>query len=138
MIEESYVKVVSRNEEKVQGLDLVWPRFVFHPGLREFGVKSKKVLIKQILREKMENQSAPRVKHEFQEYGIWLTEQLHDKHHKALYIKLAKERSRSLLEKARIFTIDYKTKSANRGRLFMWKLAELEKEQKNKRSPSRL
>ena len=90
--------------------------------------------IKQILREKIEKQGAPRAKHEFQEYGIWLSEQLHDKRHKALYIKLAKEKPRLRLEKARVFATSYNTKSVNRGRLFMWKLSELEKEKKSKSS----
>jgi len=86
--------------------------------------------IKDILRERIEKQGAVHAKHEFQEYGIWLSEQLHDKKHKALYIKLAKEKPRSLLERAKVFAIDYNSKSINRGRLFMWKLADLEKQKK--------
>ena len=88
--------------------------------------------IKDILKRAIEKKGAPRAKHEFQEYGIWLSDQLHDRRHKALYIKLAKENPRPRLETARIFAIDYPTKSVNRGRLFMWKLTELEKEQKKK------
>ncbi|OGY26417.1 MAG: hypothetical protein A2Z42_04640 [Candidatus Woykebacteria bacterium RBG_19FT_COMBO_43_10] len=84
--------------------------------------------LKNILERAMGRKGSPRAKHEFQEYGIWLSEQLHDKRHKALYIKLAKEKPRSRLETARIFSIDYPTKSVNRGRLFMWKLVELDKE----------
>lgn len=86
--------------------------------------------IKQILKDKAKKQGAPRARHEFQEYGIRIAEQLHDNKHKALYIKLAKERPRSRLESARIFATDYDTKSVNRGRLFMWKLKELEQEKK--------
>lgn len=89
--------------------------------------------LKDILKRKFEDTGKPRARHEFQEYGIWLSEQLHDKRHKSLYIKLSKEKPRALLESARIFTIDYPTKSANRGRLFMWKLTELEKELNNKK-----
>lgn len=89
--------------------------------------------IKQILKDKAKKQGAPRAKHEFQEYGIRVSDQLHDQKHKALYIKLAKEKPRSLLERARIFAIDYNTQSVNRGRLFMWKLADLEKH--NKENP---
>jgi len=88
--------------------------------------------IKEILKKKFEQKVPVRAKYEFQEYGIWLAEQLHDGRHKALYIKLAKEKPRSLLEQARIFAQEYNTGSVNRGRLFMWKLAELEKEQKRK------
>ena len=84
--------------------------------------------LKHILKRALEKKGAPRAKHEFQEYGIWLSEQLHDRRHKALYIKLAKEKTRSKLEAARLFAIDYPTKSVNRGRLFMWKLVDLDKE----------
>ncbi len=84
--------------------------------------------LKQILKDKTQKQGAPRAKHEFQEYGIRISEQLHDNKHKALYIKLAKEKPRPMLESARIFATDYDTQSVNRGRLFMWKLKELEKE----------
>jgi len=88
--------------------------------------------LKNILQREMEKKGAPRAKHEFQEYGIWLSEQLHDRRHKALYIKLAIEKLRPKLEAARLFAIDYPTKSVNRGRLFMWKLTELEKEREKK------
>jgi len=89
--------------------------------------------IKDIIKDKAKKQGAPRARHEFQEYGIRLSEQLHDHKHKALYIKLAKEKSRPMLESARIFATDFDTQSLNRGRLFMWKLAELEKDSKNKK-----
>jgi len=88
--------------------------------------------IEKIIKNKFEKIAAPRAKYEFQEYGIWLSEQLHDKRHKALYIKLAKEKDRVILEKARIFALDVESSSVNRGRLFMWKLVELEKEQRIK------
>lgn len=61
---------------------------------------------------------------EFQDYGYRLAKELKDEKHKSLYIKLAKEVDRKILEKARIFVKDaYKEKS--KGRLFMWKLKEL-------------
>jgi hypothetical protein len=66
--------------------------------------------------------------HEFQDYGVYLSEILHDPKHKALYIKYAKEKPRGLLEEAKGFAKDYNTKTFNRGKLFMWKLKELEKE----------
>jgi hypothetical protein len=80
-----------------------------------------------ILRKKFEKKGLPRAKYEFQEYGIWLSEQLHDTRHKALYIKLAKEKPRPVLERARIFALECESSSVNRGRLFMWKLSELAK-----------
>jgi len=66
------------------------------------------------------------ISREFQKYGYDLAEELGDMKHKALYIKLAKENPRGLLETARNFVKDaYQVKS--RGRLFMWKLAEIKK-----------
>jgi len=69
------------------------------------------------------------ISREFQDYGYRLAEELNDLEHKALYIKLAKETPRFLLEKARNFVKDaYQVK--NPARLFMWKLKELKKELK--------
>jgi len=86
--------------------------------------------VQDILKKKIEQKSPVYAKHEFQDYGIRLSEDLHDKKHKPLYIKLAKEKSRGLLDEARNFAKDYNTRSVNRGKLFMWKLGELEKEGK--------
>ena len=86
--------------------------------------------IKSIIQRKYADKGHVHAKYEFQEYGIRLSEQLHDKKHKTLYIKLAKEKPRVLLEEARIFSIDYKTSSINRGKIFMWKLQQLENESK--------
>lgn len=61
---------------------------------------------------------------EFQDYGLRLAKELNDEKRKSLYIKLAKETPRKILEEARIFVKDaYKVK--NKARLFMWKLKEL-------------
>ena len=91
--------------------------------------------LKDILKKRLkQNSSSGRpvhAKHEFQQYGIWLSEQLHDKNHKSLYIKLAKEKPRSHLDQARVFATEVESSSVNRGRLFMWRLAELEKTKKN-------
>lgn len=71
------------------------------------------------------------VSHEFQKYGYDLAKELNDLKHKALYIKLAKETPRSLLEKARNYVKDaYKVKS--KARLFMWRLGQLRQEKKEK------
>ncbi len=66
---------------------------------------------------------------EFQKYGYDLAVELNDLKHKALYIKLAKETPRTLLEEARSFVKDaYNAKSP--GKLFMWKLKQLKEERK--------
>ncbi len=61
---------------------------------------------------------------EFQDYGYRLAQELKDEKHKSLYIKLAKEIDRKLLEEAKIFVKDAR-EVKSKGRLFMWKLAEL-------------
>jgi hypothetical protein len=66
------------------------------------------------------------ISREFQKYGYELAKDLGDLKNKSLYIKLAKETPRGLLEAAKNFVSDaYNVKS--KARLFMWKLAELKK-----------
>lgn len=71
------------------------------------------------------------ISREFQQYGYELAEELNDLEHKALYIKLAKETPRGLMEAARSFVKDANTVRSP-GKLYMWKLAQLKKEQKEK------
>lgn len=70
------------------------------------------------------------VSREFQKYGYDLAVELGDMKHKALYIKIAKETPRAILEKARYFVKD--AKARNPAKLFMWKLKELKNTTKNK------
>lgn len=63
------------------------------------------------------------VSREFQSFGVYLSEELDDYKHKGLYIKLAKETHRSILEKALSFAVD--SGARNKGALFMWKLKQL-------------
>jgi len=66
------------------------------------------------------------ISREFQNFGIYLAEQLDDLKHKALYIKLAKNHPRSILERALSFVnIQGDDKVKNKGKLFMWKLKQL-------------
>ena len=66
------------------------------------------------------------ISREFQNYGIYLAEQLGDLAHKALYIKLARDVPRAVLEKALSFVkIQNEGKVKSKGKLFMWKLKEL-------------
>lgn len=65
------------------------------------------------------------VSREFQSFGVHLAESLDDMKHKSLYIKMAKEIHRSILEKALSFVIDSTAK--NKGALFMWKVTQLKK-----------
>lgn len=65
------------------------------------------------------------ISREFQSFGIYLSEELNDYKHKALYIKLAKTTHRSILEKALSYCKDAKTRTPNKGPLFMWKMKQL-------------
>ena len=69
------------------------------------------------------------VSREFQQYGYELAQELNDMKHKALYIKLAKETPRGLLESARSFVKDADN-ARSKGRLFMWKLKQLKENKK--------
>ena len=72
------------------------------------------------------------ISREFQKYGYDLAKELGDLKNKSLYIKLAKETPRGLLESAKNFVKDaYEVKSPPK--LFMWKLAELRKQGKNEK-----
>lgn len=75
------------------------------------------------------------ISREFQSFGIYLSENLNDYKHKSLYIKLAKNTHRSILERALSFCKDARTTTPNKGALFMWKLKQLkdESEGKNKK-----
>lgn len=66
------------------------------------------------------------IAHEFQMYGVYLAESLGDTKHYSLYIKLAKEVDRRLLEEALNFTKGYYG-AKSKARVFMWRLAELRK-----------
>ncbi len=72
------------------------------------------------------------VSQEFQDYGYRVAHKLGELKNVSLYIKLAKEKPRAWMEQAFSFAIDYPN-AKNRGRLFMWKLKELENEFKEKK-----
>ena len=63
------------------------------------------------------------ISREFQSFGIYLAEKLGDYPHRSLYIKLARQISRPVLEEALRFVLD--SKARNKAALFMWKLKKL-------------
>ncbi|KKP47490.1 MAG: hypothetical protein UR39_C0004G0040 [Candidatus Woesebacteria bacterium GW2011_GWA1_33_30] len=69
------------------------------------------------------------VSREFQKYAYDLAVELDDLAHKSLYMRLAKNTPRGLMESARSFVKDA-TNARSKGRLFMWKLGELKKTKK--------
>lgn len=87
--------------------------------------------IKDIL-DKKNLKGDSRNKHEYQAYGNRLAEEFGEPNKRSLYIKLAKEEDRNLLEVAR----EYVMRSENattKGKLFMWKLGLLRKAQREKK-----
>ena len=67
------------------------------------------------------------ISREFQKYGYDLAKELGDLKNKSLYIKLAKETPRGLLESAKNFVKDANDVK-NPPALFLWKLKKLKKE----------
>lgn len=72
------------------------------------------------------------VSREFQTFALKLADELDDYKHRAIYMRLAKTVHRSILERALSFAIDSNAK--NKGALFMWKLAELRRGEKEKKA----
>ncbi|MEI8067748.1 MAG: hypothetical protein WCG91_02210 [Candidatus Shapirobacteria bacterium] len=70
------------------------------------------------------------VKNEYQSYGMELAKELGDWKGRAIYMRLAKNVDRKIIEKARYFVKDQdKSRLQTPYKLFMWKLKELRKEQ---------
>jgi len=60
---------------------------------------------------------------EFQAFGVYLASKLEDNKHKSLYIRLAKNIPRPILEEALRYVVD--STATRKGALFMWKLKQL-------------
>ena len=67
---------------------------------------------------------------EFQDFGYRLAHELDDVPHKSLYMRLAKQQDRILLERALSFVADAPN-VRNKAKLFMWKFKQLKEEKKN-------
>lgn len=86
--------------------------------------------IQDILKANIQKDLVQRHKYvtqEFQDYGNRLAFKLGNPKQLSMYIKLAKDKPRALLEQAYSFAIDYPNAS-NKARIFLWKLKELEGE----------
>jgi len=71
------------------------------------------------------------VKQEYQAYGLELAHEMGEWDKRSMYIRLAKNTDRNLLEKAKFFVKDQRHVTT-RGKLFMWKLKELKNEKEGK------
>lgn len=80
--------------------------------------------IGQILDESKNKLRPKNLSKEFQFYGCELCEALEDTKHYSLYIKLAKDYPRGMLQQALSFVLDY-PKAKSKPKLFMWKLKQL-------------
>jgi len=87
--------------------------------------------VKQLLADYDYKDQKKYVSREFQDYGLRLAKELNDEKHKSLYIKLAKETPRHLLEQAKAFVKDARNVKS-KARLFMWKLKDLRSKSKKK------
>ena len=66
------------------------------------------------------------IKNEFQAYGLQLAEELDDWKNKSLYIRLAKNTDKQILEEAHNFIKDQSPHTIkSKAKLFMWKLKQL-------------
>ncbi len=84
--------------------------------------------ISQLLREPSSTR-AKNLSTEFQVYGAYIAETLDDLKRCSLYIKLAKQYPRALLEEALNYTKGYYS-AKSKAKIFMWKLQQLKTVQK--------
>lgn len=80
--------------------------------------------IGSLLSETQAKKRASNISQEFQLFGVYLAESLDDTKHYSLYIKLAKQYDRGILEEALSF-VKGATSVKSKGRLFMWKLKQM-------------
>jgi len=86
--------------------------------------------LKRILKSyQIDEDKQRRISREWQDYAYRLALELEDLEHKAIYMRLAKNEDRSLLEEVRIFVRGANAK--NKGGLFMWKLKQLREDKKD-------
>lgn len=83
--------------------------------------------IKQLLDEKKNPNRPKNLSTEFQVFGVYLAESLGDTTRYSLYIKLAKQYERGLLEEALTYTKAY-TNAKSKPKLFLWRLKQLRDE----------
>lgn len=79
--------------------------------------------ISKIIAETKHKNRPKNLSQEFQYYGVFLAEELEDTKHYSLYIKLAKEIDRKILEEALNFTKGYYS-AKSKAKIFMWKLKQ--------------
>lgn len=87
--------------------------------------------LKTILQKHKVGEPDKYISREFQQYGYDLAVELDEPERVSLFIKLAKETPRWMLDEARGYVKDYPN-AKSKGKLFMWKLSQIKKEFKGK------
>ena len=90
--------------------------------------------ISSIIENTQKLKRAKNISQEFQLFGVYLAESLDDTKHYSLYIKLAKNYDRGILEEALSF-VKGSTTVKSKGKLFMWKLKQLKESMPAKKAP---
>jgi len=75
----------------------------------------------------LEETKQKRISREFQDYAYRLAVELDDTAHTAIYMRLAKNTPRALVERARLFVLGANNPTS-KGKLFMWKLKQIKDE----------
>ena len=83
-----------------------------------------KSLDKIMDRYDIEETKQRRISREFQDYAYRLAVELEDTSHTAIYMRLAKNTPRPVIEQARLFVLGA-NKPSSKARLFMWKLKQI-------------
>lgn len=84
-------------------------------------------------RYELDEDKQKRISREFQDYAYRLAVALDDTAHTAIYMRMAKNVPREILEKAKSFVVDSNARS--KAKMFMWKVKQLKEEEieKNKK-----
>lgn len=87
--------------------------------------------ISKVLEETKGLKRPKNISTEFQQYGVFLADQLGDVKRYSLYIKLAKTMPRHILDEALTYTKGY-TQAKSKAKIFMWRLKQLKDLEKEK------
>jgi len=89
-------------------------------------------IINVLDRYELDEDKQKRISREFQDYAYRLAVALDDTAHTPIYMRMAKNTPREVLEKAKSFVIDSNARS--KAKMFMWKVRQIKEELKNTRT----
>jgi hypothetical protein len=87
-------------------------------------------LVNVLDRFSVDEEKQKRISREFQDYAYRLAVALDDTSHTAIYMRMAKNTPREVLEKAKSFVVDSNARS--KAKMFMWKVKQIRQEIDNK------